>query len=187
MWIVVFQRAVLITFRHVASSIRLERTSSGSGDSFKARAEGDDSDGNDSDIDLAGLRRARLQHPGTISMFGSFPEIPGAADDEDDPQDAGAKLRKLFDLPLEEKILTGTLDIPLSVDGRISRMACEKCHDTRIYAPYRTIHMLLCSTAENRRSVEILSQANGRIPSLKQATSIKSLVPHLDGIGSGSC
>ena len=84
--------------------MRLHRTSSGSGDSLKATA-ADGSDGNDSDLDLAGLTRARIQHPGTISMFGSFSD---RANPDDGQETTSTKLRKLFELPEEEKILNGT-------------------------------------------------------------------------------
>jgi hypothetical protein len=67
-----------------------------------------DSDESDSDQphDLAALKRARLQNPGTISMFGSFSERDGKGVDDDASANA-EKIRKLFDLPSAEKIITG--------------------------------------------------------------------------------
>ena len=167
--------------------MQLHRTSSGSGDSFKARA-ADESDGTDNDLDLAGLRRARMQHPGTISMFGSFSD-KAMKDAPDDGQDtASTKLRKVFELPEEEKILTGTEKIIASgANARISGVAREECYDTRLYVPYRTTHMFLCPTATNRRSVVFLNETNGSTLSLKRAISPRNPETHHGGIESGLC
>jgi hypothetical protein len=92
----ILSQQMLISVPSPASSIR----------SFKARPDGE-SDGNDSDFDLSELKKARLQHPGTISMFGSFSEKAVKDDFEGGPEAANAKLRKLFDLPEDEHIVTG--------------------------------------------------------------------------------
>jgi hypothetical protein len=95
---------MLICSFTTASSIRLKRMSSA--DSFRATP-GGESDGNESDFDLSELKKARLQHPGTISMFGSFSDTAIKDDFEGGPKAANAKLRKLFDLPEDEHIVTG--------------------------------------------------------------------------------
>jgi sterol 3beta-glucosyltransferase len=60
----------------------------------------DDSDSSDQAFDLAALKRSRLQHPGTISMFGSVSDQgQGAVQAE--------KMRELFELPSAEMIKTG--------------------------------------------------------------------------------
>jgi len=167
--------------------VHLHRTSSGSGDSFKARA-ADGSDGNDSDLDLAGLRRARMQHPGTISMFGSFSDKAMKDAPDDGQETASTKLRMVFELPKEEKILMGTEKIvESSANARISGMAREECYDTGLYVPYRKIHMFLCPTATDRRTLVFLNETDGRILSLKRATSPRNPETHLDGIESGLC
>ena len=92
----------------VASSIRLQRTSSGSGDSFRdKRHDSDHSDTDSEALDLSAVRRARLQNPGTISMFGSISAKGAGKDAEDEGTANEDKLRKLFDLPASEKIITG--------------------------------------------------------------------------------
>ena len=97
----------------VASSIRLQRTSSGSGDSFRDRRHDSDHSDTDSEaLDLSAIRRARLQNPGTISMFGSISAKGVGKDAEDEGTANEDKLRKLFDLPASEKIITGMAHVP---------------------------------------------------------------------------
>jgi len=92
----------------VASSIRLQRNSSGSGDSFRdKRHDSDHSDTDSEALDLSAIRRARLQHPGTISMFGSISARGAGKDAEDEVTANEENLRNLFDLPASEKIITG--------------------------------------------------------------------------------
>jgi hypothetical protein len=134
-----------------ASSIRLKRTSSGSGDSFKARP-GGESDDNDSDFDLSELKKARLQHPGTISMFGSFSDTALKDDFEGGPEAANAKLRKLFDLPEDEHIVTGIELLFAVANGRIPGVVGQECHDSGVHARNRTTHLLFRCTPKDRRT-----------------------------------
>ena len=130
----------------VASSIRMKRNPSG-----ESLADGDvQSEDSDSDqpLDLAALKRARLHNPGTISMFGS---MGGRTAEDEDVRATAEKVRKLFDLPSTEKIITGIAYKSFSYN-RISRMVSKECHDTRIYAPYRGTHLLLCPTPQNKRT-----------------------------------
>src|SRR2546423_11669997 len=109
----------------------------------------DDSDGAGQAHDLAALKRARRENPGTISMVGSLSGTDGKLG-EDEAKANALKVKELFDLPSTEKIVTGTSDSAPSY-LRISGLALEKCHDTGMYASNRTPCLFLCSTAENER------------------------------------
>jgi hypothetical protein len=133
----------------LASSIHLQRTSSGSGDSYKEkRHDSDDSDSPDQTLDFAALKRARLKNPGTISMFGAISEREGNLDD--DSNAASEKIRKLFDLPAAEKIINGKSSHTTKVNSRISGLASEECYDTRLYASHGTTYLFLCPATQNR-------------------------------------
>jgi hypothetical protein len=78
----------------------LERLhSNASRETMKRHSDSDESDSSDQALDLAALKRSRLQHPGTISLFESANEH----------QDEGfvEKVRDMFDLPASEKFITG--------------------------------------------------------------------------------
>jgi hypothetical protein len=81
----------------------MKRGSSGESD---RHGEGEESD-SDRALDLAALKRSRLQNPGQISMFGS---IASRNVDDDDDIASAEKVKKLFDLPSTEKIITGVYD-----------------------------------------------------------------------------
>jgi hypothetical protein len=88
-------------FRLTYLELSLERLpSSASRETMKRHSEDDDSDSSDQALDLAALRRSRLQHPGTISMF-------EAADKEKGTSGIAEKVRDMFDLPAAEKFITG--------------------------------------------------------------------------------
>jgi hypothetical protein len=131
------------------SSIPLQRNSSGSGDSLRGkRQDSDESDGSEQVFNLTALKRARLQNVGGMSMFGV---ISGYAQGPDDDALANAeRLRGLFDLPADENISTGSHGSKRGVNGRVSRLADEECHDTRIHASYRTSHLFLRSAPKDR-------------------------------------
>jgi hypothetical protein len=117
--------------------------------SGESLAEGQmESEGSDSDqpLDLSALKRARLHDAGTISMFGS---IVGRKVEDEDALATAEKVKKLFDLPSTEKIITGIACESCS-HNRVPRMVSKECHDTGIYASYRTTHLLLCATPQNK-------------------------------------
>jgi hypothetical protein len=124
--------------------MRMKRNSSGES-LAGGHMESEESD-SDQPLDLAALKRARLHDPGTISMFGS---IGGRKAEDEDALATAEKVRTLFDLPSTEKIITGIARESCS-NSRISRMVSKECHDTRIYASYRTTHLLLCPTPQNK-------------------------------------
>jgi hypothetical protein len=74
--------------------------SSASRETMRRHSEEDDSDSSDQALDLAALKRSRLQHPGTISMF-------EAAEQGTEPAGIAEKVRDMFDLPAREKFITG--------------------------------------------------------------------------------
>jgi len=92
-------------FSSLASSMRLKRDSSADSIGLQ-RQLSDDSDSSGRRLDLAELRRSRLQHPGKISMFDTASERKSRKDEED-AQSNAEKARELFDLPETEKIVTG--------------------------------------------------------------------------------
>lgn len=118
----------------------MKRDSSGE---FDQHGESEESD-SDRALDLAALRRSRLQNPGKISMFGS---ISGRKIDDDDDLASAEKVKKLFDLPSTEKIITGVYAFCVYSDSRISRLVSKECYDTRIHASHRATHLFLCPTS----------------------------------------
>ena len=89
----------------VASSLKAKRTLSA--DTIRDDSDdSDDSEGSDQALDMAALRRARRENPGTISILGSLSAKEGKL--EDDEAHANAeKAKQLFELPSTEKIITG--------------------------------------------------------------------------------
>ena len=140
---------ILCLLTCIASSFKAQETYSAdtTGDYAK---DSDDSDGAGQALDLAALKRARRENPGTISMVGSFSGTDGKLG-EDEAKAHAEKVRELFDLPSTEKIVTGKSDFAASY-LRISGLALEKCHDTGLYASNRTSCLFLCSTAEDERN-----------------------------------
>ena len=84
----------------VASSFKTKRTSSA-----ETIREYSDSD-SDQALDLAALKRARRENPGTISILGSLSGTDGKLEDDEAKANA-EKAKQLFDLPSTEKIITG--------------------------------------------------------------------------------
>lgn len=132
----------------IASSFKAQKTYSAEtiGEDTKYS---DDSDGTDEALDLAALKRARKENPGTISMVGSLSSTDGKLG-EDEAKANAEKVKELFDLPSTEKIVTGMYDFAPSY-VRISGLALEECDDTGLYASNRTSCLFLCSTAEDER------------------------------------
>jgi hypothetical protein len=73
---------------------------SASRETMKRHSEDDHSDSSNQALGLAALKRSRLQHPGTISMF-------EAAEKGTEPAGMAEKVRDMFDLPAWEKFITG--------------------------------------------------------------------------------
>lgn len=67
----------------------------------------DDSDSSDQALDMAALKRARGENPGTISILGSLAGTDGKLGDDEAKANA-EKAKQLFELPSTEKIITGT-------------------------------------------------------------------------------
>jgi len=116
----------------LVSPLRLKLSDSGSGESFGAARHESDSDSSDHALDLSNLRRSLAQHRGTIPMLDEFSTRAGEAIETDNWE----KIRKIFDLPASESIITGNILSGARSDDRISCLVREECHDTRIYAPY---------------------------------------------------
>ena len=85
----------------VASSFKTKRTSSA-----ETIREHSDSDSSDQALDLAALKRARRENPGTISILGSLSGTDGNLEDDEAKSNA-EKAKELFELPSTEKIITG--------------------------------------------------------------------------------
>jgi PH domain len=152
----------------IASSFKTKRTYS-TETIHEYTNDGDDSDDSHGDgqaLDLAALKRARRENPGTISILGSLAGTDGKIGDDEAKANA-EKLRELFELSSTEKIVTGKYDFAPS-DVRISGLAVEECHDTRLYASNRTSCLFLCSTAEDERI------SHCQIPANQKDTVIKT-------------
>jgi hypothetical protein len=137
---------LIIAAHFPASSVRLNRPSSGG--STAQRRLSEDSDSSGRQLDLAELKRSRLQHPGKISMFGADPERVTRAANEDAHSHA-EKARELFDLPATEKILSGTALKDIS-NNRISRLVDEERDDPRLHGFNAIPYLLLCAAAADR-------------------------------------
>ena len=130
----------------LVSPLLLKRRDSGSSESFRAaKHESDDSDTSDQALDLSTLKESLAQHRGTFTMLDEFSDRPGEAIEDNNWE----KIRAIFDLPASEKIITGNASFGARSDGRISCLASEECHDTRIYAPHRPPYLLLRPSTQN--------------------------------------
>lgn len=127
--------------------MRLKRKSSADSMGLQ-RQLSDDSDSSGRQLDLAELRRSRLQNPGKISMFGTSSERRSRKDEED-AQSNAEKARELFDLPETEKIITGYYIMDRS-DCRVSCMVNEECHDSGVHGIDSTSYLLLRATTKDR-------------------------------------
>ena len=132
----------------IASSLKSKRTSSA--DTIREYI--DDSDESDQALDLAALKRARRENPGTISILGSLKLTDGSLEDDEAKSNA-EKAKQLFDLPSTEKIITGTNYRGRS-ECRISCLVVEDCYDTGLYALNRTAYMFLCAAAKDERLLQ---------------------------------
>ena len=121
-------------------------------------------------------------------MFGSFSDKAIKDEIEGGSEAANAKLRKLFDLPEDEHIVTGNSDLRLA--SLMEEFPAWLVKNVMIQGYMLVTERHICYFAALPRT-DVLSlywiSADGRTPSLKQVISSKSPGTHHDETGNGLC